>query len=60
LEFSKFFLRRKILLIQVIDYPVFPLDKDRLGKRLALIQGGILGGLFIVGFLIVQRIVKSF
>ncbi len=60
LEVSKVSLRRETPLIQVIDYPVFPLDKDRLGKRVALIQGGFLGGLLIVGFLIVRRIIKSF
>lgn len=52
LEVSKMELRRETPLIQIIDPPVLPLEEVRTGKLKSLIIGGILAGIFIVGYLI--------
>lgn len=46
LEMSKLALMKETPLLEVIDEPIYPLNKDRLGKT----KGALLGG-FILGFL---------
>ncbi|MEJ7691781.1 lipopolysaccharide biosynthesis protein [Daejeonella sp.] len=55
LELAKLSLRKETPLIQVIDQPVMPLDKDKFGKLKSMIIGGLLAGILIVGFLISRR-----
>ena len=55
LEISKVTLSKETPLIQVIDQPVFPLKKQRMGKLKSLVIGGILGGILIVSFLFLRR-----
>lgn len=55
LEVSKMNLRNQTPLIQVIDHPVYPLDKEKLGLLKAMIIGGILGFILISVFFIVKR-----
>jgi len=59
LELSKMSLLRETPLIQVIDQPVLPLEKERFGK----IKGGILGGMafvfFAFFFLVFKRILRK-
>lgn len=57
-ELAKVTLRKETPLIQVIDRPIFPLKKDRLGKLKGIVLGGIIAGFIIVLFLIVRRIFK--
>jgi hypothetical protein len=45
LEVSKMSLLKEAPLIQVIDQPVLPLEKERLGKFKSLVLGGIFGGI---------------
>lgn len=52
LEISKLELRKETPLIQIIDRPVLPLEEIRTGRAKALVIGGILAGLLIVGYLI--------
>ncbi|NEU10300.1 lipopolysaccharide biosynthesis protein [Flavihumibacter sp. R14] len=59
LEISKVSLRKETPLIQVIDRPVLPLQKEKFGKLKGLLLGGFLGGLFTVMFLFSKRIFKS-
>ena len=56
LEMAKISLRNDKPLIQVIDQPVFPLKKDRLGKAVGIILGGIIFGFLICLYLILRRV----
>lgn len=55
LELSKVTLQKETPLIQVIDTPVYPLEKEKLGKLKGLVFGGIIAGLFIVVWLLGRR-----
>lgn len=56
LELSKISLRKEAPLIQVIDSPVFPLEKRKLSKLVGLIVGGIIGGFLTVMYLTLKRL----
>ncbi len=58
LELSKITLRQEIPLIQIIDSPVFPLPKDKVGKLMGIIVGGVLGGLLSIFILISKKVLK--
>ena len=58
-ELAKVTLRKETPLIQVIDRPILPLPKDRLGKAKGIFMGGIVAGLLIVLGLIVRKIFKE-
>jgi uncharacterized protein involved in exopolysaccharide biosynthesis len=58
-ELAKVTLRKETPLIQVIDRPILPLPKERLGKVKGLLTGGILSGFLIVMALIVRRLIKT-
>jgi hypothetical protein len=58
LEMSKVALMKETPLLEVIDQPVFPLAKEKFGKALGMIIGGLSGGLMICMFLIVRRFLK--
>jgi uncharacterized protein involved in exopolysaccharide biosynthesis len=48
LELSKMAVRRETPLIQMMDEPVFPLEKYRESRAKALIIGGLLGGILMI------------
>ena len=50
LELSKITLRKETPLIQLIDSPKFPLEKEKFGKLKSLIVGGIVSGVLITIF----------
>jgi uncharacterized protein involved in exopolysaccharide biosynthesis len=52
LEMSKMALRKETPLIQVIDKPIFPLEKEKVGKLKSLVLGGFLAGLLTVIYII--------
>lgn len=52
LELAKFTLQKETPLIQVIDSPVYPLQKEKLGKLNGLVLGGFLAGFLAIGFLL--------
>ncbi|KAF2513526.1 Wzz/FepE/Etk N-terminal domain-containing protein [Flavobacterium foetidum] len=58
-ELAKVTLRKETPLIQVIDHPILPLPKERLGKAKGLMIGGILAGFLTVLYLIVRRFIKD-
>lgn len=58
-ELARVTLRKETPLIQVIDKPIPPLPKEKLGKLMGLIIGGILGGLLIVFILVFRRLFKQ-
>ena len=59
LELSKVSLRKETPLIQVIDRPILPLDKDRVSKKKSLLLGGFLAGFLTVLYLVVTSLYKK-
>lgn len=59
LEFSKLALMREEPLIQIIDMPIFPLQKDSLGKIKGLMTGSFLGSILMIIYLIINKLIKS-
>lgn len=62
LELAKMALRKETPLFQLIDEPVYPLEQQRLSKKLAAIAGGIAGAIIVVIYysivLIYKRLIR--
>lgn len=58
-ELAKVSVRKETPLIQIIDRPILPLPKERLGKLKAIIIGGLLLGLSAVLFIVGRRAIKE-
>lgn len=59
LELSKVSLRKETPLVQLIDRPILPLEKDKLGRLKSLVLGGFLAGFLIVLYLIFSKLYKK-
>ena len=59
LELSKVSLRKETPLVQLIDRPILPLEKEKLGKLKSLILGGFLAGFLTVLYLVFGRLYKK-
>ena len=59
LEISKITMLKDAPLIQIVDKPVFPLEKKKLGKSIGIILGGIIAGVLTVVFLLIRKIMKD-
>lgn len=59
LELAKLSLRNERPLIQVIDEPVYPLYKEKLGKLKALVIGGLLSGFLTILFFTFRRVARK-
>ena len=59
LEFAKLTLMREEPLVQIIDQPILPLPKARLGKLKAMVIGGLIFGFFTVLFLFFKKYFHS-
>jgi len=59
LELSKISLRKDAPLIQVIDEPVFPLEKQNFGKLKGIILGGIIFGFLSLVTISIKKIIKE-
>jgi len=59
LELSKVSLRKETPLIQVIDRPILPLDKERVSKKKSLLLGGFLAGFLSVLYLVFTSLYKK-
>lgn len=55
-ELAKVTLRRDTPLIQVLDRPIFPLKKDRVGKLKGIVMGGFIAGFLMVFLLIIKKL----
>jgi hypothetical protein len=58
-ELAKVTLRQETPLIQVIDQPILPLEKEFLGKAMGIVIGGILAGFLTALVLIVRKVVNE-
>jgi hypothetical protein len=58
LELAKITLRKETPLIQLIDRPILPLEKEKIGKIKALIIGGFLAGFLCVIYLVFGQMFK--
>jgi hypothetical protein len=59
LELGKIEQRRESPLVQIIDRPVLPLEKKKVGKLKGLVLGGILGGLLTLMYFTIKRYLKN-
>ncbi|WDF54699.1 Wzz/FepE/Etk N-terminal domain-containing protein [Mucilaginibacter sp. KACC 22063] len=59
LELARVSLRKETPLIQIIDQPILPLEKERLGKLKGLILGGFIAGFLVTAYLVVKYIYKK-
>jgi hypothetical protein len=59
LEMSKMALRKETPLIQIIDRPIFPLEKEKAGKLKSLVLGGFLTGFLTVLYLVFTTLYKK-
>lgn len=58
-ELARMTVRNAKPLIQVLDRPILPLEKNKLGKMLGIIVGGFIGGFLCVIVLLARRIFKA-
>ncbi|PKB17423.1 Wzz/FepE/Etk N-terminal domain-containing protein [Flavobacterium sp. 5] len=54
-ELAKVTLRKETPLIQVIDRPILPLNKERFGKAKGILVGGFLSGFLAILFLFLKK-----
>ena len=59
LELAKVTLRKETPLIQTIDQPILPLEKEKVGKLKSLILGGFLAGFLTVLYLVFGQLYKK-
>lgn len=59
LELAKITLRKETPLIQLIDRPILPLQKEKFGKLKSIILGGFLAGFLYILYLIFGRLYKK-
>lgn len=52
LEMARVTLRRETPLVQIVDKPILPLNKERLGKLKGIIIGGFLAGLIAFAYIL--------
>ncbi len=59
LELAKINLRKETPLIQIIDRPILPLEKDKLSKLLSMIYGGFIAGFSISLYLVFAKFINK-
>jgi hypothetical protein len=59
LELSKVSLRKETPLVQLIDRPILPLEKDKLGRLKSMIIGSFLAGFLIILYLVFVKLYRK-
>jgi uncharacterized protein involved in exopolysaccharide biosynthesis len=59
LELSKVSLRKETPLVQLIDRPILPLEKDKLGRLIGIIFGGFSAGFLTVLYLLFGKMYRN-
>jgi hypothetical protein len=55
---AKVTLRKETPLIQILDSPIFPLKKDKVGKLKGIVFGGFIAWFFLSLFLIAKKLIE--
>jgi uncharacterized protein involved in exopolysaccharide biosynthesis len=58
-ELAKVTLRKETPLIQIIDKPILPLKKEKIGMLKAIVYGGILFGFLTILYLIFKKFLRQ-
>lgn len=56
LEMSKMALMKETPLLQIVDGPIYPLQKERLGKAKGILVGGLVFGFLTIFILIIKKL----
>jgi uncharacterized protein involved in exopolysaccharide biosynthesis len=59
LELSKVSLRKETPLVQLIDRPILPLEKEKIGKLKALLLSVLLAGFFSILYLVLHKLYRN-
>jgi len=59
LELSKVSLRKETPLVQLIDRPILPLEKEKVGRLKSLVLGGVLSGFLTVLYLVIGQLYRK-
>lgn len=59
LEMAKVTLMKETPLIQVIDKPILPLKKEKIGKLSSLILGGFILSFLLIVYLVIKKMIKD-
>ncbi len=59
LELSKVSLRKETPLVQIIDHPILPLEKEKTGRLSSLVLGTFLSGFLVVLYLVIKQLYKN-
>ncbi len=59
LELSKVSLRKETPLVQLIDRPILPLEKDKVGRLKSLLLGGFLAGFLTLLYLVFGKLYRK-
>ncbi len=59
LELSKVSLRKETPLVQLIDRPILPLEKEKLGRLKSLVLGGFLAGFLTILYLVFGQLYRK-
>jgi uncharacterized protein involved in exopolysaccharide biosynthesis len=59
LELSKVNLRKETPLVQLIDRPILPLEKDKIGKLKSFVFGWFIGGFLTTLYLLFVQLFKK-
>lgn len=59
LELSKISLRKETPLVQIIDTPILPLEREKLGKIKGAIFGAGIAGFLVVFFLLTNKVINN-
>jgi uncharacterized protein involved in exopolysaccharide biosynthesis len=59
LELSKVSLRKETPLVQLIDHPILPLEKEKVGRLKSLVLGGFLAGFLTALYLVFGQLYKK-
>lgn len=58
LEMSRMAMAQETPIVQIVDTPILPLKKAKLGKLKGIIIGGVIAGIFTIFFLIAKRLYR--
>ena len=59
LEMSKIALLKESPLLQIVDEPILPLAKKKVGKLIGIIVGGAVGGFLALLILVIRKIIRD-